>query len=690
MTERIIARKKLQPAENHFDSRRNRKIKSGFSSGPSQPILSLQRMAGNQIVQRLRDSLVQTKVRIGSSGHVTDSNLSQHAPSVQVKCTDGCHCSKCATPALNNQRSAGLYNGGIRLPQSVGRGFAASFRTSFDDVRLHPASSLPAQFGVDALTIGRDVAFKPGYYQPQTVEGQRLLGHELAHVAQQARGASEPPLVQGQNGANDRYEREADRAAEDALSGRNAQISAAPHRPYGGSAGGCFRAGLGALEIGDLAHAHIQQYFSAVGIYSEVVLPGARYRDSDRPHATGRCDLLATVPPVVPAVPQPYIRPAGYMTSPPAEPPGAAMIGEIKPISYLGNSDAQNQLRDYIDAHDRYYGLSRGSYLPITKPMMFPPPGPLILGDPTFITWPPQALHVIAPGDGVYYYFCRPLGELLPIMEYLRRQIQENLRRLRDLMKANPGLKPQLEPVFVQLEKAAQAAEAARKAQEDFWQKVGIVLLALAAAIAIAYLLAPVLAFIESAAALIESIMALAAALAAIFSFTKETRAEPPPKPSPGPGCFTGNTPVTMADGLRKTIDEVKPGDVVRAWEEATGKLHSRRVLQIHYHPPEPLLRIEFDDGNALEVTHLHTVRSSGRWILSGKVGPGTELLVEQGGVLRLAHVARVEPLSRLEPVYNLTVEQLSTYLAGNVVVHNTGMAKPGGRAPLAPPSPTS
>lgn len=45
-----------------------------------------------------------------------------------------------------------------------------------------------------AFTVGRDIAFGPGQYQPDTEAGRRLLAHELAHVVQQSeRGA---PLIQ--------------------------------------------------------------------------------------------------------------------------------------------------------------------------------------------------------------------------------------------------------------------------------------------------------------------------------------------------------------------------------------------------------------------------------------------------------------------------------------------------------------
>lgn len=36
-----------------------------------------------------------------------------------------------------------------------------------------------------AFTVGRDVVFGAGQYQPETNEGRRLLAHELTHLVQQ-------------------------------------------------------------------------------------------------------------------------------------------------------------------------------------------------------------------------------------------------------------------------------------------------------------------------------------------------------------------------------------------------------------------------------------------------------------------------------------------------------------------------
>ncbi|MGH9836398.1 MAG: eCIS core domain-containing protein [Blastocatellia bacterium] len=96
------------------------------------------------------------------------------------------------------------------------------FRHDFSGVRVHTDSqAAESARAVNALayTMGRDVVFGAGRYAPGTTAGKKLLAHELAHTIQQAGSGS---VLQGKlniGDANDRYEREADQAGENALSG---------------------------------------------------------------------------------------------------------------------------------------------------------------------------------------------------------------------------------------------------------------------------------------------------------------------------------------------------------------------------------------------------------------------------------------------------------------------------------------
>jgi hypothetical protein len=66
-----------------------------------------------------------------------------------------------------------------------------AFGTSLGDVRLHtsgPAQQLNQSLDARATTVGRDIYFDQGEYDPDSTSGRQLLAHELTHVLQQRRG----------------------------------------------------------------------------------------------------------------------------------------------------------------------------------------------------------------------------------------------------------------------------------------------------------------------------------------------------------------------------------------------------------------------------------------------------------------------------------------------------------------------
>lgn len=78
-------------------------------------------------------------------------------------------------------------SGGAPLAPTVLAKMESAFGQSFSAVRVHVGPQAP-RIGAVAFTTGNDIYFAPGRYQPATVQGQQLLGHELAHVVQQRQG----------------------------------------------------------------------------------------------------------------------------------------------------------------------------------------------------------------------------------------------------------------------------------------------------------------------------------------------------------------------------------------------------------------------------------------------------------------------------------------------------------------------
>ena len=97
--------------------------------------------------------------------------------------------------------------------------FEPRYGHDFSRVRVHAdqqASETARAMDAAAYTVGSQIAFAGGRYQPGTAAGRRLLAHELAHVAQQ-RNASVPGSHLEVGKPSDAAERAADAAAQHAL-----------------------------------------------------------------------------------------------------------------------------------------------------------------------------------------------------------------------------------------------------------------------------------------------------------------------------------------------------------------------------------------------------------------------------------------------------------------------------------------
>lgn len=89
------------------------------------------------------------------------------------------------------------------LPDPVKQRMEAAFGSDFSSVRVHPGSPSVPRAGALAYTRGTDIHFAPGQFKPDTPAGQRLLGHELAHVVQQQEGRVQPTTIIGGMPVND-------------------------------------------------------------------------------------------------------------------------------------------------------------------------------------------------------------------------------------------------------------------------------------------------------------------------------------------------------------------------------------------------------------------------------------------------------------------------------------------------------
>jgi hypothetical protein len=159
-------------------------------------VLALQRVGGNRAVQRL----------LAAAGPLQrDAAGSLAGGPVHPQ-----------TEALLRQSRGG----GQRLDAQVSEPIGAAMGADFSAVRVHTdtqADQLNRSLSARAFTLGGDIYFRQGHYDPASSSGRHLLAHELTHVVQQGGGqpALQTSLVVGP--AGDRYEKEADAVANNVM-----------------------------------------------------------------------------------------------------------------------------------------------------------------------------------------------------------------------------------------------------------------------------------------------------------------------------------------------------------------------------------------------------------------------------------------------------------------------------------------
>lgn len=159
--------------------------------------------AGNFAVQRF----VQASLRAGALDDPEEREAESVASAVTSEPCGGCSaaapCASCSAKEMRLRRSAapGASRGALSLPASqlarlgagspLGNATRARMQPYFgrdlSRVRIHTgsdAASAARHIQARAFTHGSDIVFDDGEFRPGSAEGDRLLAHELTHVAQ--------------------------------------------------------------------------------------------------------------------------------------------------------------------------------------------------------------------------------------------------------------------------------------------------------------------------------------------------------------------------------------------------------------------------------------------------------------------------------------------------------------------------
>lgn len=131
-------------------------------------------------------------------------------------------------------------------------------------------------------------------------------------------------------------------------------------------------------------------------------------------------------------------------------------------------------------------------------------------------------------------------------------------------------------------------------------------------------------------------------------------------------GCFVAGTEISLADGTRKKIEEVRVGDEVVTFENEGSIAKAKSVVQgVSSHNVGGYLLV----NNKLKATPEHRVLVSGEWRPIGHAKVGDFLTNEEGRAEKIEEIRYITAKS--VKVYNIIVGRYHTYLADGYYVHN-------------------
>lgn len=148
------------------------------------------------------------------------------------------------------------------------------------------------------------------------------------------------------------------------------------------------------------------------------------------------------------------------------------------------------------------------------------------------------------------------------------------------------------------------------------------------------------------------------------------------------PSCFPAGTPITLENGQKKNIEDIKVGDSVLSQNE-NGVKSSSTVKELIQPVSNNMCQIDFESSPSLKVTNSHPLLTTSGWkaidvesaklekesVAVTKLNVGDRIINEKGDSL----VTSIDCWSDTIQTYNLTVDNNHTYFANGYLAHNKG-----------------
>ncbi len=131
--------------------------------------------------------------------------------------------------------------------------------------------------------------------------------------------------------------------------------------------------------------------------------------------------------------------------------------------------------------------------------------------------------------------------------------------------------------------------------------------------------------------------------------------------------CFLPGTPILMADGTSKPIEQIKEGDKVVSFNEKTGEKGIGSVTQKFEHENTDRYLIV---NNTLRVTSNHLFYNEGKWKKIYDLSVGDALLGKGLNTRRIFNIKKIKA-RKSQRLYNIEVSKHHNYFAGGYLVHN-------------------
>ncbi|MEJ6467268.1 Hint domain-containing protein [Fusobacterium ulcerans] len=126
-------------------------------------------------------------------------------------------------------------------------------------------------------------------------------------------------------------------------------------------------------------------------------------------------------------------------------------------------------------------------------------------------------------------------------------------------------------------------------------------------------------------------------------------------------GCLARGTTLTMADGSRKRIEDLKIGDMVVVSNDG-----AKRITDIFTGHEERLIELQLENEMLLKATSDHPIMTEKGYKSLGKLDMLDKVVIEEN---QLKSIKMIFPIEYYDQVYNIVLEEPSAILCNNIWV---------------------